>query len=336
MERPDYPGPTATDPGIFAAEYCSPAHPSTEPPPTDRATRSAERLAAAVEVRTALQARLEEEGETELAAVLDRCGQPVVLLCVECQRQRIAEARCRQKWCPVCARKIAAQRAARLRIAARRLEHPAHLTLTVPNIATLDAAALKHLRKSWTRLRHRKIWHRVRGGVACIEVTNKGAGWHPHIHALIDCEWLSAAEPPPYPRITARALREKCQRAHRELSEQWAAACQLDLERLVVWIRRCDEGAAQEVAKYAVKGSDLLEMRDPIGPTIRALKSTRLVSTFGSLYGIRQELAEEAAADDDRPHPTACKCGCEQWIPEAAMAAAALPGGARPRVRRDI
>ena len=55
--------------------------------------------------------------------------------------------------------------------------------------------------------------------------------------------------------------------------------------------------------KYAVKGSDLLESPDPIGPMIAVLERTRLVTTFGTFFGRGKEF------DDAADGPTQ---GCEQ------------------------
>jgi hypothetical protein len=70
------------------------------------------------------------------------------------------------------------------------------ITLTVKNGPDL-AERLGHLKKSWSSMigaarkgkagteRHSSIeWNKVVGSVRAIEVTNKGNGWHPHIHVF--------------------------------------------------------------------------------------------------------------------------------------------------------
>jgi len=49
--------------------------------------------------------------------------------------------------------------------------------------------------------------------------------------------------------------------------------------------------------KYSVKGSDLLESPDPVGPMIRVLEKTRLVTTFGNFFGRGAEFDEAAAGE---------------------------------------
>lgn len=78
-----------------------------------------------------------------------------------------------------------------------------HLTLTMKNTSDLASgldqlkgamqAMNAHRRKALAGTRGNKPieWCKVEGGVTSIEVTNKGNGWHPHIHALVLCnDWI--------------------------------------------------------------------------------------------------------------------------------------------------
>ena len=56
----------------------------------------------------------------------------------------------------------------------------------------------------------------------------------------------------------------------------------------------------REIVKYAVKGDDLLESADPVAPLIRVLQKTRLLTTFGSVYGLSAELEELQESERDR------------------------------------
>ena len=71
---------------------------------------------------------------------------------------------------------------------------------------------------------------------------------------------------------------------------------------------RCDADAAREVMKYAVKPGDLVDSAEPIGPVIRMIDKTRLITTFGSVFGI-------GADDDEEKRPFGCACGDPSWIP---------------------
>jgi Replication protein len=136
-----------------------------------------------------------QSGETRLRNA-NFCGK--FLLCRSCAARRAG------KMVAAYAEKVAAVTASAPDLI------PAMLTFTVKNGDDL-AERLAHLKKSWSAMiaaarkgksksgRHEPIeWNKVRGSVRAIEVTNKGNGWHPHIHvfallsAYIDQPTLSA------------------------------------------------------------------------------------------------------------------------------------------------
>jgi len=162
---------------------------------------------------------------------------------------------------------------------------PLFLTLTVRNLDNTDAQFVRKLRRDFGKLRHRKIWkNNVKGGVAAIEVTNKGKGWHPHLHALIDCRWLAIKTPRPQQNESRDNIRKKCTAAKREFTKLWSTI--IGEQHGVCWIQRTTgEQCAREVLKYAIKGSQLAESRDPIGPIIHQLRATRLTTSFGNCFG---------------------------------------------------
>ena len=255
----------------------------------------------AAQLREQLRTRLEEEGEEDLAEKLSRCGEEIGLTCTHCGEEHAVLTKCKRKWCPACVRFIAGRRAARVRGAVEEMQWPLFLTLTQPN--STDPEAVRTLRQSFGKLRHRKLWtSRTKGGVASIEVTNTGNGWHPHLHAVIDCEWLAHKTPPPIWNRGSEHVRERCKGAQEELTTVWRKIIKSD--KAIVWVKRCNrETITQEVVKYSVKGSDLLDSPDPIGPMIRILERTRLITTFGTFFGRGREF--DAKAKEASP-------GCEQ------------------------
>lgn len=59
-----------------------------------------------------------------------------------------------------------------------------HFTLTVKNGSDLGER-LNHLIKSFRKLRHRKLWKSSQyGGFYVVEITERGNGWHPHLHIV--------------------------------------------------------------------------------------------------------------------------------------------------------
>lgn len=150
---------------------------------------------------------------------------------------------------------------------------------------------------------------KVDGGLATVEVTNKGKGWHPHLHILMDCEWLAIDVPKPRPKDSRQVIAEKCRAAHYELSRKWAK--QLGQEEAVTWIKRCNLATiSSELLKYALKGSDLADSPDPIAPMLYALAKSRMVSAFGSWHGV-------PAPIEEKPVVICEDCDARgAWIPE--------------------
>lgn len=281
------------------------------------AGKESEQFKKAKEWRQKVRDRLEDEGEWELAEKIGKCGDPITLHCTGCGHIHSAERRCSLKWCPVCQRKRATQRALRYERAAAEMAWPMHITLTRRNVSDIDATDIKSLQKALKKLRRQAIWkHNVVGGIASLELTNTGKGWHPHLHILADCEWLAVETPRPK-RYHSRATKKHLfQQAAAELERAWSAC----IGQLVssVKVRRCDGATAvREVLKYAVKGSDLADSPDLIGPAIRAISESRLCTPFGSLYGKKLLTAAE------KKPPCACP-SCHQygtWMPDSIVQA---------------
>jgi hypothetical protein len=152
-----------------------------------------------------------------------------------------------------------------------------------------------------------------------LEVTNKGNGWHPHIHALLESRWLSVTVPPPQPGAGKAIWAARGKAAAKEVGAQWA----LTLGRQAsVHVRRvgaageADDASSvvRECLKYAVKGDELAECPGAIGPMIRALQKTRQLVSWGSCYR-RPELRKPK-------YPSKPCAECERetmWLPEACM-----------------
>ncbi len=272
------------------------------------AAAAKERRTAAGKLRDQLRDRLEAEGASDLVSRLDKCGNPVSLTCTNCGGSRQVESACRARWCPSCAPLVAIERRAKWEAAVKTIRWPLFVTLTMPN--SLDPESLRRLRRCWGNFRRRKLWReKVAGGIGTFEVTNKGKGWHPHVHAILDCRWLSLNVREPHRRDSPETVAEKCRLAQAELSASWADC--IGEPEGIVWVTRVPPGAVVDyVLKYGVKGSELLAAPDQIAPMIRVLAKTRALSGFGSLFPLD--------SPDEDPGPG---CACEtcqatgQWMP---------------------
>lgn len=240
------------------------------------------------------------------------------LTCAACGSAKFVETRCKQKWCPVCARAIAAKRVARYALAVGLMEWPLFVTLTIPPTAGTELQDLRRLKRGFTRLRRMKIWtDRVKGGVAGLEITSRSHKFHPHLHTVVDCKWLAHATPAPQRGESRESIRCKCRRASAELGRAWARSLSVKSDHVnwdgVIYKVKRSSGdtITSEILKYAAKGSDLVESKEPIGEVIRALQCTRLVTSFGSLYGKRLE------QDGSKPRARPCECcGEDCWVTE--------------------
>ncbi len=314
---------------------------STFLPPQKAAAKPSEKtlLDDAKWMRSAVRARLareEDEGNNreawnDIAKAVKKfraCGTTLKLRCTTCNHVHLGEERCKRKWCPVCSRAIAADRAAKYLRGVDQMTWPLFVTFTLPNTDTLDdqlnGDAIRKLRRAFGKLRHRKLWTaRVKGGVAAIEVTNIGNGWHPHLHAILDCEWLAFKTPVPPRNASKETIKRRCMEANEELGKAWAQILDIQSDRsdwcgTIFKVKRTTgETVVREVLKYSVKGGDLATCPEDIAPLIRCLDRCRLVTSFGSLFG---QLADLDDDDDDAKQPMACPdCGDSCWMPDSAL-----------------
>jgi hypothetical protein len=158
---------------------------------------------------------------------------------------------------------------------------PAMITLTVKNGDDLGER-WAHLKNAFRALQKRRRdyfargtgfteFANVAGGLYAYEVTNKGNGWHPHLHifALLS-DWVDQAK----------------------LSSEWLA---ITGDSSIVGIQRVKpnpkaggvsiECAMLEVIKYSLKFSDL--SLDDTYHAYETLKGRRLLGSFGKLHGVK-------------------------------------------------
>ncbi|MGB8705321.1 MAG: protein rep, partial [Gillisia sp.] len=206
------------------------------------------------------------------------------------EQQRLVKAHTCKKalLCPFCAARRAAKmvgkNAERVRtaMAAERSLEPVMITLTIKNGPSLRER-YNHLRTALRRLQQRrrdclkgKAWTefaRVRGAIHSIEITNKGQGWHPHVHmiALVD-SWIDReALSREWQDITGDSFIVDVRRIKPKASELEAGGVSIE------------DGLA-EVFKYALKFSDL--SLEDTWHAYELLKGRRLVDGFGCLRGV--------------------------------------------------
>lgn len=194
--------------------------------------------------------------------------------------------------CPLCAIRRGAK-AVRLYLArvgalmaADGLLRPYMVTLTVKNGDDLSER-MGHLRNCLRAYHKRRKGKgqtgEVRKALSAVwsyEVTNKGKGWHPHVHAV----WLCHEAPDPV-----------------KLSEEWHALTGDSFIVDVTPISQADPVSGfLEVFKYALKFSDLADP-DRLH-AYRVLNGKRLQDSFGDLRGLDVEPADSDELLDDLPY----------------------------------
>lgn len=162
---------------------------------------------------------------------------------------------------------------------------PAMITLTLRNTGDLRSG-LQHLKDSWRRMMDAKRagkskastnglieWNKVAGSIRAIEVTNKGKGWHPHIHVFV-------------------LLEEYINVFH--LSAEWE---RFTGDSMIVNVKKCYNGIVAglvEVLKYVSKPSELAPAQ--LLELYTAAKGARFTDPQGILRGIPEPDIDQ---DDD-------------------------------------
>jgi hypothetical protein len=207
------------------------------------------------------------------------------LICAGCGHEIVVPIYCGNRFCPICSLPR------RLRVQAR-LDHIiknltllpkhglSHLTLTIPNSATVSEGCRK-LVTAFRRLRSTRRWkHLCAGGAFVIEVTGLPGSWHVHLHVVLQNVYFPQAE----------------------ISKSWLRYS----GGSNVWIKRISRKTAvnyltKYLAKSEVDESSLSEVS--IG-----LRGFRLFQPFGCWLKILHSFVK-------RLFPCK-KCGQISWIPE--------------------
>ncbi len=197
-----------------------------------------------------------------MAVKIRECGLTAKKMrCRGCGAEWIAPDRCHHRLCPQCGQ----IRALRLFNAHKWLTgrpNLKHLVLTFKNTPGLSWETIPWMRSCFTRLRRRKLFARSwRGGVYSMEFTySKETGWHPHIHALVDGDFV--------PQV-------KIASAWREITGS----------SQVVWIARAKR--SKQVLKYILKpGQDLLDDPAALDNFLTVIQGRHFVSGWGRWYRV--------------------------------------------------
>lgn len=182
---------------------------------------------------------------------------------------------------------------------------PIHVTLTLKNTEDLQHG-FDSIREAWSKMvtcrrkalsssgRHKTIeWCKVQGGVKSLEVTNKGKGWHPHIHVLalvdeyLDLKKLSTE----FESFGGGKIVWATRIFDKKLTEDYLEGLsdkQIVEKKLV--------RSLLEVLKYPTKFSDLVP--EQMLEFYHVARKARLTDTFGCLRGVNIGDIDQDNIDD--------------------------------------
>jgi hypothetical protein len=214
----------------------------------------------------------------------------ILACCSHCGKAWYVKNRCRLRVCPICSRRVAIKRAKYLQEMTKQMKHPKLLTLTMPRWNGDTRAGISALRKAFIKLRHTKLFGKVRGGAYTVELKMKPDGWHIHLHALMDAPYL------PYQKIFSA----------------WKILVGVDAPQID--IRAATSQAARRyAAKYASKAADFSSSAEVVVEWYMATKGSRLFNTFGAWFNADLEEAPETG-ELEIWKPTCPYCGEESTI----------------------
>jgi hypothetical protein len=181
---------------------------------------------------------------------------------------RVVSNQCRLRWCPLCQRAKSRFMSRTVSDWLRTLDRPKFLTLTLKHSdAPLDFQ-IRELYKFFLRFRKlRDIKKQLHGGVWFFQIhrSEKTDQWHPHIHCLIDSDYI----------------------AQEELSRLWLRTT---LTSSVVDIRQVRDldKTAEYVSRDAAKPARLAKMNpEQMFELFYALKGRRICGTWGTAKKIK-------------------------------------------------
>ena len=218
-----------------------------------------------------ISAKLWELGRSDLSSPLEMCHTSETYChCLNCKKFTHFFNRCDRFYCPICVSRLAYRRRKSIEAWTKTITQPKHIVLTARNVSTITKNYVHWFKTQLCHLRRSKFARSWRGGLASLEVTNEGRGWHLHCHLLVDSDWID----------------------HARLAQIWAKYVDQDFAIVCVKDTR-ERSYLSEVTKYAVKGSLLASWTaSDIAAFIDAMTGVRQFGVFGSLFKDRAKRAQ--------------------------------------------
>jgi hypothetical protein len=153
-------------------------------------------------LRRAAKIEAKVSGVRRRIAALEACTQGKVCVhrfaCPTCgQTHDSPPLTCNQRVCPACVPKLRAQNIAKVLelldavddLRQKRGERTPRWRFVTLTVTSFDrfAPMRRFMAKAWGKLIRHRFWSRaVQASIACFETTHTKAGWHVHVHAIVD------------------------------------------------------------------------------------------------------------------------------------------------------
>ena len=199
----------------------------------------------------------------------------------ETGRVRVATKSCKLRWCPLCAKKRQWFLVQQIKPWAESVNRLKFLTLTLKHSDAPLKVQIDNLYKCFQRFRKLKyLRDHVFGGVWFFQIkkSEKSGQWHPHLHCLIEADYMPQAK----------------------LSALW---CRTTLGSTIVDIRPAGspEKIAEYAGRYSARPSDLKSLSENERiEVVRALHGRRLMGTWGSAKGLSMKMVKPEDAEEWR------------------------------------
>lgn len=204
-------------------------------------------------------------------------------VCGQCSAEEYETFLCHDRFCPYCQRYRAIKNAVKVQkfLEVYKPEFGLKfLTLTKKNMKHIEKKDIQNLRRHFKNLRYRlaRNGYKIRGGIYSIETTYNSfsGGYHPHIHSLIDVDYIS----------------------QEKLSRWWLETTG---DSFIVDIREANEKSVFEVCKYMSKTWDFPD--EQLRHYYEVCKRQRLIQPF------KWKLNIDDGQEKTDPGEKVCICG---------------------------
>ena len=269
---------------------------------------------------------------------MNNCFSTVYTVKTGCGKKKKAVFnRCKLRFCPVCGQIRRDIMLESYYDVFHNMKNPYMLTLTIPDINTLEKKDIKELSEAFQKMRRAKVWtESITGGLSSLEITyTDNDKWHPHLHILLDFKTINTQYLIKHIDKKILSLAAIPENTSKPLLELYAHLKSVNPEPdepidekyippffsnyikagealFLIWIyaswyektggyilnlQKTDEKGLVEIFKYITKVTDFFEDEERIIEFVRAVDGRRFVASFGKYYNYVSEESVDEKID---------------------------------------